>query len=234
MLKQITIKRNCPNCNKSYSATLGRLKWGREVSCSRKCSYELRGKNLECKVKLQCEVCGKNFERIPSLNTSPTKLCSLDCYYEGRKNRTIENIPRPPRKETFTFTCEVCKKTLTLPASRKGARVYRFCSLECVGKTIRGKNNYFWRGGYNAFYGDNWKIQRRAAWKRDSYCCQRCGKTKKEIGRNPDVHHIIRFKNFKDYLEANKLENLISLCHPCHLFVEWNGMDFEINNKNVN
>ena len=35
-----------------------------------------------------------------------------------------------------------------------------------------------------------------------------------------DVHHIIKFYKFDDFREANKLENLISLCPNCHKVVE--------------
>lgn len=228
-ISNIKIERKCPNCNKSYSASLGRLKWGKQTFCSRKCSYEMRGKNLQCKVQLICEVCKKQFERIPAKDTASIKVCSLKCYFSARKIGIHKTAYRPPKKtETITFVCEICKKTITILASRKGARVFRFCSLECVGKAQRGENNYFWRGGHNAYYGSNWRVQRRSAWKRDNYTCQRCLKTKNELGRNPDVHHIIPFKKFDSYLEANRLENLISLCHPCHVFVEWNGIDFEL------
>lgn len=30
------------------------------------------------------------------------------------------------------------------------------------------------------------------------------------------VHHIVPFISFDDYLEANKLDNLVSVCEPCH------------------
>lgn len=37
-----------------------------------------------------------------------------------------------------------------------------------------------------------------------------------------DVHHIRKYRLFEDPKEANKLENLISLCHSCHSFIHSN------------
>jgi hypothetical protein len=28
--------------------------------------------------------------------------------------------------------------------------------------------------------------------------------------------------------DANYIENLVSLCHHCHMLIEWNGIDFEL------
>jgi DEAD/DEAH box helicase domain-containing protein len=36
------------------------------------------------------------------------------------------------------------------------------------------------------------------------------------LGRQLDVHHLIPYTSFKSNLEANKLENLVSLCPACH------------------
>lgn len=41
------------------------------------------------------------------------------------------------------------------------------------------------------------------------------------------VHHIKKLRLFKCYKEANKEDNLVTLCRRCHGIVENNGMDFE-------
>lgn len=76
-----------------------------------------------------------------------------------------------------------------------------------------------WRGGRALYYGPNWREQRLKALERDNHTCQRCGITEKEIGIELDVHHILLFKNFgvNKYLEANNLDNLITLCKSCHM-----------------
>jgi len=63
-------------------------------------------------------------------------------------------------------------------------------------------------------YGPNWSQQRDAARQRDRYICQHCGVL--EDSRSHDVHHKIPFRAFEDFLDANRLENLVTLCPACH------------------
>jgi HNH endonuclease len=62
----------------------------------------------------------------------------------------------------------------------------------------------------------NWPQQRDKTLRRDSYTCQRCEKTKEELGRYPDVHHIVPAFNFPDPTKAHALTNLLCLCKRCH------------------
>lgn len=71
--------------------------------------------------------------------------------------------------------------------------------------------------------GPNWATQRRLARERDHYTCQVCGATEESLNREHDVHHIKPFKEFgyipgvnENYMEANALDNLITLCRSCH------------------
>lgn len=75
------------------------------------------------------------------------------------------------------------------------------------------KEMNLWSGDHN-IYGKNWDKQRQLARERDHYTCQICGVLEKEKAH--DVHHKIAFRNFKDSLQANQLENLITLCPSCH------------------
>ncbi len=63
-------------------------------------------------------------------------------------------------------------------------------------------------------YGPNWPEQRQKARARDGFRCQICGETEK--GRAHDVHHKIPFKQFASLQEANRLDNLTTLCSRCH------------------
>jgi len=74
--------------------------------------------------------------------------------------------------------------------------------------------------------GPNWEEQRRRARARDGYRCRHCSVAERE-GRAHDVHHIQPFRTFgyvrgqnDRYLEANRLENLVTLCRSCHRRVE--------------
>lgn len=57
---------------------------------------------------------------------------------------------------------------------------------------------------------------KRQALERDNYECQDCGKTREEIGRNPDVHHMKPVRSFDEESDAHYLENVISVCVQCH------------------
>ena len=49
---------------------------------------------------------------------------------------------------------------------------------------------------------------------RDNYTCQRCGITQHETERALEPHHII--PKGQSPMEANDLDNLVTLCHECH------------------
>lgn len=67
-------------------------------------------------------------------------------------------------------------------------------------------------------YGPNWEQQRQRARARDHYTCQQCGA--KENGKPFHVHHRIPFRRFSTPEEANRLENLMTLCPRCHRRLE--------------
>lgn len=70
-----------------------------------------------------------------------------------------------------------------------------------------------WRGDPND-YGPNWTNLREEIRRRDGYQCQVCGLT--ETNRSHDVHHITPFRFFQSHQEANRMENLVTLCSKCH------------------
>jgi len=74
-------------------------------------------------------------------------------------------------------------------------------------------------------YGPDWLKIRERVRARDQYQCQVCGAI--ESGRQHDVHHKIPFRAFVregalDRDQANRLENLTTLCPACHKKVEQN------------
>ena len=77
-------------------------------------------------------------------------------------------------------------------------------------------------------YGPGWNRQREAVRARDGYRCQVCGAP--ENGRQHDVHHKIPFRAFPSaadevpgsYGEANRMDNLTTLCPACHRKAEQN------------
>ncbi len=69
-------------------------------------------------------------------------------------------------------------------------------------------------------YGPDWPRIRLAVRTRDGFRCQACGAP--ESGREHDVHHKTPFKTFTSIAEANRLDNLTTLCASCHHNVEQN------------
>jgi DEAD/DEAH box helicase domain-containing protein len=62
-------------------------------------------------------------------------------------------------------------------------------------------------------YGPGWNKLRENVRRRDGYRCQVCGTP--ENGRQHDVHHRAPFRAFTEPIEANRMENLVTLCPAC-------------------
>ena len=247
LLSVKTVPRVCPVCSKDYMADPARLAIGRQTTCSRGCSYALRAQGLSASTVTRCPVCEKDFELAPSHAAKAkhgTSFCSKDCHYRGRTlGLTKRTVTRP-----YVYTME--GKTAMLAASNtpKGQRVFHpvnctmckvefddptdgrvrlsgwvFCSLKCCNRYRRGPNNPAWRGGHSKYYGPDWRPVRKAARERDKVC-RRCGAP--PTTRQLDVHHIIPVGSFPNQNDANTMDNVVAVCHLCHMFVEWNGMDF--------
>jgi endogenous inhibitor of DNA gyrase (YacG/DUF329 family) len=227
---------NCPQCGKEFWY---HRSWPRKY-CSIKCRAantlnnfgEYVGKEA---VAVNCENCGKSFKKLfNQVQSTKHNFCSQVCYGE-HVSKTRKGIPRPGVRgekphlqKRVTKNCPQCGKEFQVKLSSDGRR--RFCSKACQSKsqigTVSGENNFNWKGGYEPYYGPNWRQQRRNARARDNYTCRRCGVTEIELGCQLDVHHIKRFKRFgiKRYKEANSLDNLVSLCDGCHKHMEHHGL----------
>jgi len=69
-------------------------------------------------------------------------------------------------------------------------------------------------------YGPDWPRLRDKVRARDGYRCQMCGAL--EVGRSHHVHHVKPFRTFHSLEQANRLENLTTLCPNCHRKAEVN------------
>lgn len=235
-----------------YLADEVRLKHGRETTCSRECSYRLRASSLSYTKACNCAVCGRRVLRSPAQVKSKFVFCSRVCHYRGRSmgGLVLRVVEQPysiseegrkawkeagrrragiPRKDVITWVCEVCGKERSITRGHLApARKLRFCSPQCASKANRGAGNPSWRGGHPEYYGPDWRPLQRRARKADGYQCQRCGVLQKALGKALDVHHIKPVSSFLQVNDANYIENVVSLCHDCHMLVEWNGVDFEL------
>jgi DEAD/DEAH box helicase domain-containing protein len=67
-------------------------------------------------------------------------------------------------------------------------------------------------------YGPGWKKLSETIRFRDGYTCRNCGKP--EVCTAHHVHHKVPFRMFTNLFEANRPENLITLCPNCHQSAE--------------
>jgi len=152
-----------------------------------------------------CEVCEEEAE-VPSWYTSKRRFCSISCWAEaGRSEEWKENMSEIMSGREVTWKNKISESLTNNPNVSQP-----------------GPENGNWKGGYEPYYGPDWRSQRRKALERDDCECQVCGRGEAEIGREPDVHHIRPFRKFGrvDHEEANALDNLVTLCPEHHRQVE--------------
>jgi hypothetical protein len=87
-------------------------------------------------------------------------------------------------------------------------------------KSIPDWHRFVYRKNYQKTkYTDEWAKARAACLKRDKNTCQRCDR-KGNHDRKLTAHHLI--PRAED--GPNELSNLITLCDPCHDYVEINDL----------
>lgn len=222
-VRRDSVKYHCSlyysNCEICKALMIGRRKHAgrfcsvvcRKVNWSRlKVDGRALGQKRRTSPTNDCAICGNAFAVSP--RETHYKCCSPKCTSELRATYK--------RTEGITLNCKQCKNDF--PA-RYGQRFRLFCSMDCYTKWMpgnmpSGESSAMWRGGTHILRGESWLEARSAARKRDKYTCQDCGKTRSQLKRCPDVHHIVPFRLFgmDKHGEANDLSNLISLCMSCH------------------
>ncbi|MBI2758982.1 MAG: DEAD/DEAH box helicase [Chloroflexi bacterium] len=121
-------------------------------------------------------------------------------------------------KKLRWFTREnLGEKPLDLPPTDLQTTGYWLSLSDSTIETLRAAGA--WTNDPND-YGRDWPRIRLAVRTRDGFRCQVCGAA--ETDREHDVHHKIPFKAFTSAAEANRLDNLITLCPACHRSVEQN------------
>lgn len=221
----------CPTCGKEFWYYRS---WPRKY-CSDGCKGHALVTNLPnftpTRYTATCQQCGKEYETTPGSNRG--RFCSRRCWgqwlsihgvgdanpVKGRKFGRPKYLPPP-----VYGTCTICGGEFLTKASHLSRRrtCSRRCAAELKARELSGENSPTWNGGYEPYYGPSWRPARRAVLERDTVC-QACGMAQEENGRELDVHHISPFRLFgvDRHSEANQLDNLVALCHDCHLKVEW-------------
>jgi 5-methylcytosine-specific restriction endonuclease McrA len=164
-----------------------------------------------------CEYCGETFKK-------PVSTYNKDIR-DGKPQGCCQLHTWVLKGGTLSLTCSECGKVFERSKSRyekdNKDGGYVFCSRECQDKNLdyilRGEDHYRYIDGKSSGYrGKGWGRIRRRIRERDKHTCYLCGKTRQEIGKELDVHHLIRFEDFEDENDANQGINLISLCPSCH------------------
>lgn len=194
----------CATCKKSFFTQTA------QKYCSVKCHY----KSPKCKTVTRiCQNCGEQFQISPSrLKHGRGKNCSPKCQYASIKKA-------PPKAEHVIHKCLYCHKSFPVLVSYlaiKQKGMGKYCSRKCMNSYRQGVTHPLYiKNKSTLSYGPNWKAQRQKALERDNHICQECRTTEK-LG----VHHIVPFRLFDSYEEADRLENLLTVCLPCHRTLE--------------
>lgn len=213
------LERTCQQCGLGFVAD--------HASDGKFCSHLCYGESLKGKkpsnynpVEMTCKECGEPFE-ITRARIQTAKYCSTKCHDQARLDRVVIN-------------CDGCGSPFEVIKSQAYLRT---CSRECHSKIMSGPNTHLWRGGQRQYYyGPNWKLQRVACRERDNHTCRVCGKKHRKGKRFFDVHHVRPFRSFgykagqnDNYLQANDLSNLITVCLSCHMKLERGKIFFQPN-----
>jgi len=195
----------CPVCGKEFYVKTSHAE--RRVCCSKTCAGILHSIRKTGKGKQPIEKMCLGCKQLFKTKNENQRYCSSICWVKSRPH------PRDESKKE-TKQCPICGKSFTNWISQK----QKYCSDKCrnVGhKQFSGLLAPRWRGGIRKWRGPNWDTQRKKAIKRDG-SCRLCGTTK-----HLHVHHIIPWHTFDgNYMMANVLTNLVTLCRKCHNKVE--------------
>lgn len=194
---------SCLQCGIEFKKNKKRLERHNGSFCGVECRETYNKRN---NIETKCRYCGKPMV-VGKNKYDNYKQKIFGCSRECQHGEDIE--------------CYICGKNFH--RSRGKIHKINFCSNKCHSIHRTGENNHNWKGGITVNpYGENWSKQNRKARTRDNNTCRLCGINNEEYGRNLDIHHIIPFRLFgrDNYLEANRLSNLITLCRACHMGVE--------------
>jgi 5-methylcytosine-specific restriction endonuclease McrA len=180
------------------------------------------------KTKTTCRICGTAFEYYPSEKRG---LYCSECV-KTEQWRTPPSIdgPRNPRWSggRRTTECDVCGDVVERYPSNIGDVVLcgEKCRSQWLSETFSGDGHPNWLGGSNEAYGSGWAAVRSDALERDEHQCVVCGVAREEIGRNPDVHHIVPVRWYIEAEDLSRedahfLDNVASLCSRCHRKAEF-------------
>ena len=189
----------------------------------------------DAKEESPCEICGTSFEYYPS--EKPGQFCSACVESESWRTPLDIDGENNPRWNggKVALSCDECGAQIERHPSQITGEV-TLCSREChaswLSDAFTGDGHPNWEGGGVGPYGKGWNRVRKRALERDDHECVLCGTTAEELGRNPDVHHIVPVRAFVETpvlteRDAHTLDNVVSLCPSCHRRAEFGQVSRE-------
>jgi 5-methylcytosine-specific restriction endonuclease McrA len=199
--------RTCEGCGSEFYDPKARLSYCEDCDPN---AGENNGNWQGAKERTECERCGEAFEYYPS---DKQGVYCPDCVREaeeflGDHYADVHDIERVERE------CEHCGESFSVLPCVLRQSAARFCSYDCTSDAMYSGHKH------TDPYSGDWHRVRREALDRDDHRCQHCGKERAEIGREPDVHHLVPIREFDDPQEAHSLDNVVALCRSCHKFAE--------------
>jgi hypothetical protein len=171
-------------------------------------------------IKTICGWCEKEIIKSPS-RVRMINFCSRSCQMNYLHKLAKERTGKAHQNyvERIEIVCNECGKHFERKINFINEN--NFCSITCRDNWFKkylgrrsGINNPNFLGGHRQYRGPNWHTHQRKALARDKNICKRCGKSANI------VHHIIPFRTFEDYRQANSLYNLMTVCKSCHRILE--------------
>lgn len=159
--------------------------------------------------------------------TGSTRIRVLDLFEEADEGKTHRSHGEVAAISQVTgykvvkrYTHEVLSwEDLTLPEQEMHTTGYWLHLPQKVVEQLRAAGVWF---GDSQDYGPNWTAQRDQVRERDEFRCRKCS-APETSGRPHHVHHLRPFRSFgyipgvnEAYIEANALDNLLTLCPTCH------------------
>lgn len=177
----------------------------------------------------ECDICGTEFYKRPKdKEKTDSDFCSQECMAENRSNRYAGSKNPNYSGGMETTECENCGESF----QHKKSVTRRYCDRKCMGEGYTGGPHSRVEEDNVRYYGPNWQAKRRQRVIEDCGRCVICGMSDsahhKNIGTGLHVHHVKPIANYQnengtvDWVEANKIENLITMCWKCHQ--KWEGV----------
>jgi len=206
----------CPSCLRSKPKTHKLC-----THCRTKLAADIRFFHRLAK-RIYCKQCNKLFRP----KGSKPQFCSRACWNAYSRTHGISG-----RKIEWTLVqCMDCGRVKYVKPSVAKKQHEFYCDNVCQGRYCSDNGQALYpilsRKQQQAIheYGPNWPTQRQNALIRDDFACQICG-----TSENPQVHHIVPRREFADdYLTANQLSNLITLCLRHHAQREWKSITVQV------